>query len=85
MSAAGARAQPTIAISVGPQSDANLYKRADMIAFPIAISVNGIPRRRIDITIWGALDRVGKHVENTKHGTLWISLSVQVATPDSLR
>lgn len=82
MAAAGTRAQPMIVVSIGPQSDASLNKGADMIAFPIAISVDGIPRRRIDVTIWGALDRVGKHVENTKHGTLWISLSVQVATPD---
>ncbi|CAN5363607.1 hypothetical protein BH09ACT6_BH09ACT6_01530 [soil metagenome] len=83
MAASPTRQQAEISITIGPQVDDEASNRADRIVFPIDIAVSGIPRRRIDITIWAALDRVGQHTENSRHGSLNIRINVQVDTPES--
>ncbi|UFS60011.1 hypothetical protein [Subtercola endophyticus] len=83
MAATATRQQPRITITVGPQSDTSGSTETDRIAFPIDISVDGIPRRRIDVTIWGALDRVGPHLESGRAGSLRIQMHVHVDTPES--
>ncbi|MEF2976980.1 hypothetical protein [Subtercola sp. YIM 133946] len=83
IAAAATRQQPRLTITVGPQSDAVERPGTDRIAFPIDISVDGIPRRRVDVTIWGALDRVGPHIETGRHGSLRIQMSVHVDTPET--
>jgi hypothetical protein len=83
IAAAATRQQPRLIITVGPQFEAVPTNGTDRIAFPIAISVDGIPRRRVDVTIWGALDRVGPHIESGRHGSLRIQMSVHVDTPET--
>ncbi|GGF25977.1 hypothetical protein [Subtercola lobariae] len=83
IAAAATRQQPRLIITVGPQSDPSPGAQPDRIAFPIDISVEGIPRRRVDVTIWGALDRVGPHIESGRHGSLRLQMSVHVDTPET--
>ncbi|MEA9985225.1 hypothetical protein [Subtercola sp. RTI3] len=83
MAASAARLAPAITITVGPQAAPPLPSSSATMAFPIDIAIDGIARRRIDTTIWGALDRVGQHSESGRHGSLRIVISVHVDTPES--
>ncbi|GAA0996431.1 hypothetical protein [Subtercola frigoramans] len=83
IAAAPSRQRTEISITIGPQQDDDASNKLDQILFPLEIDVTGIPRSRIDVTIWGALDRVGSHVETVRHGSLNIRINVQVDTPES--
>ncbi|RFA20305.1 hypothetical protein [Subtercola boreus] len=83
IAASATRQTPSIVITVGPQDDPDQGGIPDMMNFPIEISIDGIPRRRIDVTIWGALDRVGQHSESGRHGSIDIRVNAQVQTPES--
>ncbi|PPF83357.1 hypothetical protein C5B96_08300 [Subtercola sp. Z020] len=83
IAASASRQQPVIAITVGDVVDPDQGGRTDMMVFPMEISIQGIPRRRIDVTIWGALDQVGQHSESGRHGSIEIRITAEVQTPEA--
>jgi hypothetical protein len=71
------RVQPTLHIVIGPQNVEADGRPADRIGFPVALTVVGVPRRRIDPAVWPALDRVGDHSEMVSGQSMTIVTTVR--------
>jgi hypothetical protein len=71
------RVQPTLRIVIGPRSGEAEADAPDRIGFPVAITVDGVPRRRIDPAVWPALDRVGDHSEMVARDSITIVMNVR--------
>jgi hypothetical protein len=71
------RVQPTLRIVIGPGSGEARGNAPDRIGFPVAITVDGVPRRRIDPAVWPALDRVGDHSEMVSGNSMTIVTTVR--------
>ena len=71
------RVQPTLQIVVGPQSVEEDGDAADRMSFPVALTVDGVPKRRIDPAVWPALDRIGDHSEMVTRGSITIVTTVR--------
>ncbi|WP_374945727.1 hypothetical protein [Agreia sp.] len=72
-----ARVQPTLHIRIGPQNVEADGIAPDRIGFPVALTVDGVPRRRIDPAVWPALDRVGHHSEMVSGASMTIVTTVR--------
>ncbi|RFA09636.1 hypothetical protein B7R54_10705 [Subtercola boreus] len=83
IAAAPTRQQPAITVTIGPVLDPDRGVPSDMMGIPMNISIAGIPRRRFDVTIWGALDRVGQHSESSRNGVTDIRITAEVHSPES--
>ncbi|WP_052521190.1 hypothetical protein [Agreia bicolorata] len=70
------RVQPTLQIVIGPQSVEEDGDAPDRMSFPVALTVDGVPKRRIDPAVWPALDRVGDHSEMVTRGSITIVTTV---------
>jgi hypothetical protein len=66
------RVQPTLQILIGPPDVDDAAEPPDRMGFPIALTVEGVPRRKIDPAVWPALDRVGDYTESVSRGRLTI-------------
>ena len=71
------RVQPTLQIVIGPRNVEADPTAASRIGFPVALTVDGVPRRRIDPAVWPALDRVGDHSEMIAGGSMTIVTTVR--------
>jgi hypothetical protein len=71
------RIQPTLHIVIGPQNGEAEREAAGRIGFPVALTVDGVPRRRIDPAVWPALDRVGVHSEMVTGDSMTIVTTVR--------
>ncbi|KQO06348.1 hypothetical protein ASF06_14790 [Agreia sp. Leaf244] len=71
------RVQPTLQIVIGPRNVEADATAASRIGFPVALTVDGVPRRRIDPAVWPALDRVGDHSEMIAGGSMTIVTTVR--------
>lgn len=71
------RVQPTLHIVIGPQNVEADGEAADRIGFPVALTVEGVPRRRLDPAVWPALDRVGDHSEMVAADSMTIVTTVR--------
>jgi hypothetical protein len=71
------RVQPTLQILIGPPNVDEAAEPPDRIGFPIALTVEGVPRRKIDPAVWPALDRVGHLTESVSRGRLTIVTTVR--------
>ncbi|RFA13954.1 hypothetical protein B7R22_09985 [Subtercola boreus] len=83
IAAAANRQQPSITVTIGPSVHPSRGTLVDMMVIPMEISIDGIPRRRFDVTIWGALDRVGQHSESGRNGSIDIHITAEVQSPES--
>lgn len=79
------RTQPFIVLTIGPRSVNEPHTRTDSIRFPVDITIDGVPRRKIDSAVWPALNRVGPHTELPTRGQFRIALSVSTVAQDSVR
>ncbi|WP_440711056.1 hypothetical protein [Herbiconiux sp. YIM B11900] len=79
------RYAPRIEVSMGRPSSANGGVPADRMVLPIVLSIDGIPRRRIDPAVWSALSRVGRYSLETRTGRLRVSVDAHVVVPDASR
>jgi hypothetical protein len=77
------RLQPTLQIVIGPQTVEEVGDAADKMSFPVALTVDGVPRRRIDPAVWPALDRVGEHVEMATRGSMTIVTTVRTVAQNA--
>lgn len=79
------RYDPRVEVSMGRPSSANGGVPADRMVLPIVVSIDGIPRRRIDPAVWSALSRVGRYSSEARTGRLRISVDAHVVVPDASR
>jgi len=79
------RSNPTIDLQVDGQGVPSRSTADDRMVLPIAMSVGGIPRRRIDPAVWSALSRVGQYTVDTRAGRLRVSVDAHVVVPDASR
>jgi hypothetical protein len=79
------RLTPTIELVVGGPGAKNKATPDDMMVLPIAMSVGGIPRRRIDPAVWSALSRVGQYSVDVRTGRLRVRVDAHVVVPDAAR
>lgn len=76
------RAQPTVLVSVDRAGPDRLDvdpgdETPDKMVLLIAMTVDSVPRRRIDPAVWSALDRVGNHSEMATGGSTTIVITVR--------
>ncbi|MFB2584146.1 hypothetical protein [Herbiconiux liukaitaii] len=79
------RSTPTIDLEIGRPGAAGQARADDRMVLPIAISIGGITRRRIDPAVWSALSRVGEYSLETRTGRLRVSVDAHVVVPDAAR
>jgi hypothetical protein len=79
------RQNPTIDLRIGPRTSSSATGADDRMVLPIALSIRGITRRRIDPAVWPALDRVGHHSEDARRGRLRVAVDASVVVPDATR
>jgi hypothetical protein len=79
------RSAPTIDLEIGRPGSVGPARADDRMVLPIAISIGGIPRRRIDPAVWSALSRVGQYSMETRTGRLRVSVDAHVVVPDAAR
>jgi hypothetical protein len=76
---------PTIDLVVGGAGARSKASADDRMVLPIAMSVGGIPRRRIDPAVWSALSRVGQYSVDARTGRLRVRVDAHVVVPDAAR
>jgi hypothetical protein len=79
------RSTPTLDLEIGRPGSVGQARADDRMVLPIAISIGGIPRRRIDPAVWSALSRVGQYSLETRTGRLRVSVDAHVIVPDASR
>ncbi|NQX34002.1 hypothetical protein [Herbiconiux sp. VKM Ac-2851] len=79
------RYTPTIDVEIGRPGSLSGPDALDRMVLPIAMSVGGIPRRRIDPAVWSALSRVGQYSVDGRTGRLRVSVDAHVVVPDASR
>lgn len=79
------RSAPTLDLEIGRPGSVGQARADDRMVLPIAISIGGIPRRRIDPAVWSALSRVGQYSMETRTGRLRVSVDAHVIVPDAAR
>ncbi|MBF4634421.1 hypothetical protein ITJ38_08410 [Agreia pratensis] len=77
------RLQPTLQIVIGSQTVEEVGDAPDKMSFPVALTVDGVPRRRIDPAVWPALDRVGDHVEMAARASITIVTTVRTVAQNT--
>ncbi len=79
------RMNPAIDVSIGRPSSANGGAPDDRMVLPIAVSIAGVTRRRIDPAVWSALSRVGQYSVDARTGSLRVGVDAHVVVPDASR
>ena len=84
MSSDTTKANPstTVTLQIGPvdlSEDAQLPSRKLLI--PITITTTGVPRNRVDPTIWDAIGRVGRYSDSTHESSLRVDIECVVDNP----
>ncbi len=79
------RSSPTIELTIGRPDTTSRPAPDDSMVLPIAISVGGITRRRIDPAVWSALARVGPYSVDARTGRLRVRVDAHVVVPDASR
>lgn len=75
-----ATAQRSMAIQIGPVvPGAPAPDRK--IAIPIVLTTTGVPRNRVDPSIWDALGRVGRYSDSTQDSSLRVEIDCIVDNP----
>ncbi|TAJ49773.1 MAG: hypothetical protein EPO52_02145 [Herbiconiux sp.] len=79
------RVNPLIEVSIGRPSSANGGGPDDRMVLPIAVSIAGVTRRRIEPAVWSALSRVGQYSVDARTGSLRVGVDAHVVVPDASR
>jgi len=79
------RVNPLIDVSIGRPSSANGGGPDDRMVLPIAVSIAGVTRRRIEPAVWSALSRVGQYSVDARTGSLRVGVDAHVVVPDASR
>jgi uncharacterized membrane protein YiaA len=72
----------TVTLQIGPvdaSAPGNLPPHKLLV--PITITTTGVPRNRVDPTIWDAIGRVGRYSDSTQDGSLRVDIECVVDNP----
>lgn len=72
----------TVTLQIGPV-DASVATGlpTHKLLVPITITTTGVPRNRVDPTIWDAIGRVGRYSDSTQDGSLRVDIECVVDNP----
>jgi hypothetical protein len=79
------RASPTIALDIGRPAASSGSRPDDRMVLPIAVTIGGLPRRRIEPAVWSAFSRVGQYSVESRSGRLRVRVDAHVVVPDAAR
>lgn len=79
------RFTPTIDVEISRPGSRSGADALDRMVLPTALSIGGIPRRRIDPAVWSALSRVGQYTVEARGGRLRVRVDAHVVVPDASR
>ncbi|WP_066040193.1 hypothetical protein [Herbiconiux solani] len=79
------RYTPGIDLGIGRPGARSRPAPDGRMVLPIAISIGGLPRRRVDPAVWSALSRVGQYSVEARTGRLRVSVDAHVVVPDASR
>lgn len=72
----------TVRLTLGPIKQPAPGTNIDRkVVLPIAISTTGIPRKRVNPSLWEALGKVGSHVVQIKDGSVRVDIDCIVGNP----
>lgn len=71
----------TIALQLGPVDPAATGAPDHKILIPVSIATTGVPRNRVDPSIWDAIGRVGKYADSTQDSSLRVEIECLVDNP----
>ena len=75
------KAKPTARLTLGPVLARPARETNKTIVVPISITTTGVPRNRIDPSIWAAIAKVGVSVESTEGNSLRVDVDCVVPNP----
>jgi len=70
----------TVTLQIGPV-DGDSKLGSHKLLIPIMITTTGVPRNRVDPTIWDAIGRVGRYSDSTQDSSLRVDIECLVDNP----
>jgi len=71
----------TVNVQIGPVASDGAPTADHKLAIPITITTTGVPRNRVDPTIWDAVGRVGRYSDSTQDSSLRVDIECLVDNP----
>ncbi|HEX7834840.1 MAG TPA: hypothetical protein VF479_05160, partial [Pseudolysinimonas sp.] len=71
----------TVNVQIGPVAPGEAGGTDHKLAIPITITTTGVPRNRVDPTIWDAVGRVGRYSDSTQDSSLRVDIECLVDNP----
>ncbi|MEZ5190588.1 MAG: hypothetical protein R2717_06875 [Schumannella sp.] len=71
----------TVTVQIGPVEPGESELPSNKLLIPIAITTTGIPRNRVDPSIWDAIGMVGRYADSTQEGSLRVDIECIVDNP----
>ena len=71
----------TVELQIGPVDAAGGQLPNHKLLIPITITTTGVPRNRVDPTIWDAIGRVGRYSDSTQQSSLRVDIECVVDNP----
>jgi len=71
----------TVTLQIGPIEPGEKAVPNHKLLIPIMITTTGVPRNRVDPTIWDAIGRVGRYSDSTQQSSLRVDIECVVDNP----
>jgi hypothetical protein len=71
----------TVTLQIGPVEPGGSNLSNHKLLIPITITTTGVPRNRVDPTIWDAIGRVGRYSDSTQQSSLRVDIECVVDNP----
>jgi hypothetical protein len=71
----------TVTLQIGPVEPTDSKVASHKLLIPIMITTTGVPRNRVDPTIWDAIGRVGRYSDSTQDSSLRVDIECVVDNP----
>jgi hypothetical protein len=71
----------TVNVQIGPVVAGEGPTPDHKLPIPIVITTTGVPRNRVDPTIWDAVGRVGRYSDSTQDSSLRVDIECLVDNP----
>lgn len=71
----------TVELQIGPVEPGGSNLPNHKLLIPITITTTGVPRNRVDPTIWDAIGRVGRYSDSTQQSSLRVDIECVVDNP----
>lgn len=71
----------SVTVQIGPVAPSDEPVPDHKLAIPITITTSGVPRNRVDPTIWDAVGRVGRYSDSSQDSSLRVDIECLVDNP----